>query len=115
MATQQEGDADVFLASVAARESDSIFALLGDPELDFGCRPALQRLPDRNYQVYVFATERKLDELRNTSDLTVTVVRNESVETRRRQEEVGKGDRFEGGKIVPRGFGHKLRSGTSGI
>ena len=39
MVTQQEVEADVFLASVPAREPDSIFALLGDPELDFNCRP----------------------------------------------------------------------------
>jgi|SRR5919112_3673556 hypothetical protein len=111
MATQQEEGADVFLASVSAQEPSSIFALLSDSEIDFGCRPALRRAPDGVYQIALFATERKLNELRDRLDLTIEVVRNASAYGRRRQEEVGQGDRFDSGKVVPYGSGRKLRPG----
>jgi hypothetical protein len=109
MSREREEHADLFHATVSARTPDLIVRLLGDRDLDFGCRPAIRRGPDQGVQVELFATERKLAELRAIPGLTVTVTRNASEEGRRRQHEVGSGDRFEGGRIAPRGLGRQVR------
>ncbi len=109
MAREPDEITDIFLTAVTAQEPEPIFALLNDTEIDFGCRPALRRAPDGSYQLDLFATEQKIKELREVSGLDVTVVHNASAEGRKRQREVGKGDRFDGGKVAPRGLGSITR------
>lgn len=98
---------DLFHVTVIATRPEAVAALLRDPEVDFGCRPSVRRREDGSVQIQALATEAKVAALRGEEGLVITVIRNASQEGRRRQEEVGQGDRFGGGRIVPRGFGEK--------
>jgi hypothetical protein len=69
--------------------------------LDFGCKPTIIREADGSFSVPVIATEEGLEALR-AEGFQLTV--NEQPE----KPEIGPGDRFEGGRIAPRGFGRKV-------
>jgi hypothetical protein len=74
--------------------------------LDFGCRPRAIREPDGGYSVMVIGSPQALERLRDEGfDLGVVEAPAE------RGRDVGKGDRFEGGKVAPRGFGRKVPEG----
>ena len=75
-------------------------------ELDVGCRPHPRMNPDGTATLLVYATEERIGELRAAG---YGVERGENVSAigRDRQADVGKGDRFEGGRIAPRGLGIK--------
>jgi hypothetical protein len=74
--------------------------------LDFGCRPTAIREPDGGYSVMVIGSPQALERLRDEGfDLSVVEAPAE------RGRDVGKGDRFEGGKVAPRGFGRKVPEG----
>jgi hypothetical protein len=74
--------------------------------LDFGCRPTAIREPDGGYSVMVIGSPQALERLRDEGfDLSVVEAPAE------RGRDVGKGDRFEGGKVAPRGFGRKVPDG----
>ena len=74
--------------------------------IDFGCRPTAIREPDGGYSVMVIGSPQALERLRDEGfDLSVVEAPAE------RGRDVGKGDRFEGGKVAPRGFGRKVPEG----
>jgi hypothetical protein len=96
---------DIFLVLIVASDRESLRVVRQDPAIDFGCRPHVRSLGDGAVQVDAFVDERKIRELQAIPGLTVSVLRNATASLRERQREVGIGDRFEGGAIVPRGFG----------
>src|SRR5437773_6896652 len=86
---------------VRVRDEDGLRALLAK-ELDFGCKPTVIREADGGFSVPVIATAEGLEALRAEGfELTVN-------EAPAEKPGVGSGDRFEGGKVPPRGFGRKV-------
>jgi hypothetical protein len=80
--------------------------LLARDDLDFGCRPHLHPNPDGTATLDVLALRSTIDELRRAGH-RLEVGENVSAAGRARQREVGEGDRFEGGRLPPRGLGRK--------
>jgi hypothetical protein len=73
---------------------------------DLGCRPHLEMNPDGTATLLVYVSEDRIRELRSAG-YTVEPGENASAVGRERQREVAKGDRFEGGRVTPRGLGEK--------
>jgi hypothetical protein len=90
-------------AIVRVPDEEALRALLARP-LDFGCRPTVVREPAGGFSVPVIGTAAQLEGLRRDGfEMSVR-------EVPRRPErpgEVGEGDRFQGGRIAPRGYGRK--------
>ena len=78
-------------------------------DLDFGCRPQLQRADDGTYTLLVIGTESQLEALRRDGFELRSMPRVE-----REAYAIGEGDRFAGGDVVPRGFGEKLTEPVRG-
>ena len=81
--------------------------VLAAPGLDFGCRPHPSRSPNGDYAIVAYAAEADVDKLR-TRGFRIEVLGDALEEARRAQATVGKGDRFEGGRITPHGLGTKI-------
>jgi hypothetical protein len=91
--------------SVRVNDDEALRRLFANP-LDFGCRPTAIREPDGGYSVMVIGSPQAFETLKNEGfDLSVVEAPAE------RGKDVGKGDRFEGGKVAPRGFGRKVPDG----
>ena len=91
--------------SVRVADDEALRRLFAQP-LDFGCRPSAVKEEDGGYRVPVIGSPQAFDDLRKLDfDLTVLDPPPE------RGTDVGSGDRFNGGKIVPRGFGRKVGGG----
>lgn len=104
MADQGEGDPEYRLSgSVIVGNEEGLRELLRRP-LDFGCKPVVMRLPDGRFQVTVIGTEATLLDLAGPQ-LEVAVHRGQEGPT-----EVGQGDRFDGGRVAPRGLGRKEKA-----
>ncbi len=97
--------ADLFSARITVTR-ESFDSLLKKFDLDVGCRPHVHANSDGTGTLTAFATKERIREL-EAAGYKVEVGENASELGRRRQEEVGKGDRFEGGRVVPRGLGKK--------
>ena len=101
-----EHDGDLFAVSVRiipakARE------LYRRHDLDFGDRPHIRPNPDGTGMLELQASRRQVDELRSAGyELDVGV--NLSAAGRERSSDVGEGDQFELGDVVPRGFGRRI-------
>lgn len=83
-------------------------------ELDVGCRHAhVDRNPDGSSTILVFASEAQLAEFQAAG---YRAEKGENVSARGRAlwKETGVGDRFEGGRVAPRGFGIKGRDHGQG-
>lgn len=81
--------------------------------LDLGCRPHIAMNPDGTGTLQAFASDQRIREL-EAHGYKVEQGENVSAVGRERQKEVGVGDRFQGGRVMPRGLGHKPgRSGGS--
>jgi hypothetical protein len=76
-------------------------------DLDFGCRPQLQRADDGTYALLVIGTQGQLEALRRDGFELSALPQAE-----RDAYAVGVGDRFAAGDAVPRGFGEKLSEPT---
>lgn len=96
---------DLFTTRITVTR-ESFDSLLKKFDLDVGCRPHVQANADGTGTLTAFATRERIREL-EAAGYVVEVGENASELGRRRQEEVGKGDRFEGGRVVPRGLGAK--------
>jgi hypothetical protein len=91
--------------SVRVSDDEALRRLFAHP-LDFGCRPTAIRESDGGYSVLVIGSPQALERLRDEGfDLNVVEAPAE------RARDVGKGDRFKGGKVAPRGFGRKVPEG----
>lgn len=82
-------------------------------ELDLGCRPQVQLNADGTGTLLAFASEERIGELR-AAGYAVEQGENVSALGRERQREIGAGDRFQGGRIAPRGLGRKPGLGEEG-
>ena len=103
---------DLFTVRIAVTR-ESFESLLKQFDLDVGCRPHFQQNPDGTAGLTAFATKERIREL-ESAGYKVEVGENASEIGRQRQAEVGKGNRFEGGRIVPRGFGNKTGGAGQG-
>ncbi len=82
-----------------------LFKLVKELRLDIG-GAGPRPLPDGTFSLEAYATEDVLDHLKDAGG-TFEVIEDATKVGRERQKEVGRGDRFEGGQIVPRGLGKK--------
>jgi hypothetical protein len=103
---------DLFTVRITVTR-ESFDSLLKKFDLDVGCRPHVHAAADGTGVLTAFATRDRIREL-ESAGYTVEVGENASELGRRRQEEVGKGDRVEGGRVVPRGLGEKTDDGGQG-
>lgn len=95
---------DVFLTVLYASDRESLARLLRKEVLDVG---AMHTRPDtKEIEVHLCADEKQIRKLKKDG-WKLDVRENLSEVGRKRQKEVGKGDRFEGGKIPPKGLGKK--------
>ena len=74
--------------------------------LDLGCRPHVEMNPDGTGTLQAFASEERMREL-EAAGYRLERGENVSAVGRERQQEVGTGDRFQGGRVTPRGLGRK--------
>ncbi len=78
--------------------------------LDLGCRPHVELNADGTGTVQVFASAERIREL-EAAGYKVEQGENVSAVGRERQKEVGTGDRYQGGRVIPRGLGKKTGGG----
>jgi hypothetical protein len=101
-----ERDDDQFVVRVKATRGQ-VDELLRRGEFDFGDHPNITPNPDGTGNLDLFLTRTQIEALR-ARGYEVEVGLNLSARARERVADVGKGDRFEGGRIPPRGLGRKI-------
>ena len=101
---RQRPDNGVYLVVLSAPNRQTLAKLLRDRLLDVG--PANLRPDTKEIEVHLYLTERQIAQLKKEG-WKLEVHENLSEVGRARQKEVGKGDRFEGGRIPPKGLGKK--------
>jgi hypothetical protein len=104
---------DLYSARVTGSR-ETLARLMQTFEVDVGCRhPEIEANPDRTATLLLYATKERIRELQDAG-YKVETGENVSELGRQRQKEVGKGDRFEGGRVAPRGLGEKPGYGRKG-
>ncbi len=83
----------------------TIMGLIKDFQLDMG-GGGPKRLPDGSLSVDAYTPEAVLDQLKKAG-ADFEIIEDATRVGKERQKEVGRGDRFEGGKLAPRGLGKK--------
>jgi hypothetical protein len=101
-----ERDGDVFAVRAMVTREQAL-ELIGRAEFDFGDRPHWTEGPDRTGRLDLFVSRAQLTQLEGEG-VRIEVDSNQSARARERLAEVGEGDRFEGGRIPPRGLGRKI-------
>ena len=96
---------DLFEVRITVSQ-DEFTRLIENIPLDLGCRPHIEMNPDGTGTVQAFASEARIREL-EAAGYRVEQGENVSAVGRVRQREVGTGDRFQGGRVTPRGLGIK--------
>lgn len=104
--SQKQPESDVFLTVLYAPDRESLAHLLRKEVLDVG--PMHTRPDSKEIEVHLYADEEQINKLKKDG-WKLDVRENLSEVGRKRQREVGEGDRFEGGKIPPKGLGKKIR------
>jgi hypothetical protein len=97
---------DVFAVRVRVTQ-DQARKILEGGAYDFGDHPTISPNPDGTGSLDLFVTRAQAAEL-EAEGVTPTFGHNQSARARERIAELGEGDRFEGGRAVPRGFGRKI-------
>lgn len=106
MAEKGEELQDVMRVRVALPSREDLPALEKLGPLDWGGRgPRIQEDGRIVGEVYV-ATE-EIEKLKGIKNCEIEVIENATEVGRQRQQEVGKGDRFDGGRKTPHGLGEK--------
>jgi hypothetical protein len=95
---------DIMRIVLKAPNPESLAKFVKELRLGIGNRP--RRLPDGTLSMEAFATEEVLDKLKKAGGV-FDIIENATEVGKARLNEVGKGDRFEGGKKVPSGLGKK--------
>jgi hypothetical protein len=114
-ASRPKRDADVppdrYSIKVTVRP-ETLTELISKFDLDVGDRPHVEPQPDGRGLLYAFAPE---DQIRDIEAAGYSVERGENVSAtgRERMAEVATGDRFEGGRVPPRGLGQKPGRGEA--
>lgn len=111
---QQNDEVSPDLFAVRITASREVLAkIIREFALDVGCRPHAELKPDGSAALLAYATKERVDEMK-AAGYGVELGENVSAIGRERQAEVGKGDRFEGGRVAPRGLGEKTVRGGKG-
>jgi hypothetical protein len=110
---QNEAIPDDLYAARITGSRETLAKLMQEFELDVGCRPHPEVNPDGSGTLLVYATDERIREIQ-AKGYRVERGENVSAVGRERQAEVGKGDRFQGGRIAPRGIGEKPRRDRTG-
>ena len=97
---------DLFEARIKGTP-ESFAELLKRFDLDVGCRPHVHPNDDGTGTLTAFATQERIGEIQAAGYLVETGENVSELGRRRQESEIGKGDRFEGGRVVPRGLGKK--------
>ncbi len=105
---------DVFAVRVRVTQ-DQARTILERGTYDFGDHPTITPNPDGTGGLDLFVTRAQASELEDEG-VAVTFGRNQSARARERIAELGEGDRYDGGRVVPRGIGRKIggRGGPGG-
>jgi len=110
---EDEVPPDVFEARISGTR-ETFPQLIQQFSLDIGCRgPQFERQPDGHVVLIAYASENKIRQLQ-AAGYKIEQGANVSAVGRERQKEVGRGDRFEGGRIAPQGLGDKPGYGRKG-
>ena len=96
---------DLFEVRITVTQ-DNFATLVETYALDLGCRPHIEMNPDGTGTLQAFASEERIREL-EAAGYRVEQGENVSALGRERQKEVGVGDRFQGGRVTPRGLARK--------
>ena len=102
-------DEPVFRVRVEAATLSDSRAFIDEIEPDLGCR-AVARQSAAGFTIDAFLPESQLETARAgraASQVSLTVLENQTEIGRERQAEVGEGDRFAARGEIPRGLGHK--------
>jgi hypothetical protein len=108
---QDETLPDLFELRITVRRGE-FEELMQKYPLDLGCRPHVEMNADGTGTVQAFASAERIREL-EAAGYQVEQGENVSATGRERQKEVGTGDRFQGGRVTPRGLGRKTGRGRS--
>jgi hypothetical protein len=98
---------ELFYITVQTDGAERMAQLLAEHPLDYGCRANPLRRGDGGLMIRALATQEQIEGLRR-ADFHLEVGENATELARQRMQEVGRGDRFEGGRVAPRGRGQKL-------
>ena len=96
---------DIFAARVRATEAQ-VHELVGRG-LDYGDRPHFGDVHEGKGQLDLFLTRDQIEGLRGEG-YEVEIASNQSARQRERLGEVEQGDRYEAGRIPPKGLGRKI-------
>jgi hypothetical protein len=95
---------DIYEARIVG-SLEQLDKLLRSTELDVGCsHPHFQPIDDQTVALLAYADLRRVEQIR-ARGLTVELGANVSERAEALGDDIGQGDRFEGGRIAPRGFG----------
>jgi len=97
---------DVFAVRVGVTR-DQARALLERGTYDFGDHPHITPNADGTGGLDLFVTRAQAAEL-EAEGVGVAFGHNQSARARARIAELGEGDRYEGGRVIPRGLGRKI-------
>jgi hypothetical protein len=103
--TGSEAPGDKFSVVVHLPDRASLAELRRHKRLDVG---HVHPTKGKDVEITLFATKQQIADLREAG-WKVDVGQNLSAIGRERQKEVGKGDRYQGGKKTPKGLGTKTR------
>lgn len=102
---------DRFAVKVKGNQ-EQINQLLREGEVDIGDHPNIADNRDGTGSLDAFLTSGQIESLR-ADGYEISIGDNVSEQARVRLDEVGKGDRYDGGRIAPEGLGRKI-GGTNG-
>lgn len=97
--------ADSFAVKISVTPA-TVTELLRRFELDVGDRPHVEPTAEGRGLLYAFASQEQIREV-EAAGYSIDIGENVSETGRQRMAEVSEGDRFEGGRIPPRGLGRK--------
>ena len=79
-------------------------------QMDRGCMGGVQTLPDGSMVLEAFVQEAVLKKIKDRR-VKVQVLADVAEEGKKKQKQVGRGNRFTGENWIPRGLGKKVRDG----
>jgi hypothetical protein len=101
-------DPDIFRVSLRAPDRAALARVVRELGLDIDHQHPGEEHNVKEVLITAFLTQLQIDELKGRR-WELRVEENLSAIGRERQKEVGKGDRFESGKVRPTGLGKKIR------
>lgn len=103
-------DLDIFRVSLQAPDRAALARVVRELGLDIDHQHPEKREDDvKEIRITAFLSQPQIDELTGRG-WQLRIGENLSELGRERQKEVGKGDRFEGGKVKPAGLGKKIEA-----